>query len=86
MLEKYYKELAAIYDHLIKKREGADISTLSKELTIDEETLKGDIKYLKDGGYIEAKILFGQKAGTIADVRITGITAEGRDIIEEKQK
>ena len=86
MLEKYRKELAAIYDHLITKKENADISTLSKELTIDEETLAGDIKYLRDRGYIEANILFGQKTGTIADVRITGITAEGRDVIEEKQK
>jgi len=86
MLEKYRKELDAIYDHLIAKKENADISTLSEELIIDEETLAGDIKYLRDGGYIEAKILLGQKTGTIADVRITGVTAKGRDIIEEKQK
>jgi hypothetical protein len=88
MLEKYYKELAAIYDHLIKKREKAGttilISTLSQELTIDIETLRSDIEYLDEKEYIEAKILY--EAGKIAEVRILRMTAKGRDIIEEKQK
>ena len=79
--EKRFKELVVIYYHLIKRREGVYINTLSKELGIDEDTLKLDIEYLNKKGYIEANVLYGY-GGKITDLRILRLLPEGIDVVE----
>jgi len=87
MKKKYYDELKSIYEHLIVKKEGnIRLFALARELSMDEDSLANDLKYLTDEQYIEAKFLSGQKAGTVADAVILGVTAKGRDIVENKNR